>query len=242
MLHGSALSPSVLAGFSTRTGGTSAPPYDSLNLAGNVGDDPAAVRANVELLAAQIGVAATQLHWAEQVHGADVAVVDDPAGPPNGHQGVDALVTSVRGAVLCIRVADCMPVLFADVDAGVVGAAHAGRKGLVAGVLTATVAAMEQLGASRAGIVAEIGPSICGPCYEVPPEMAADVAALVPQTRRSEAANRLDLPAGASAQLKDLGITSISVSAACTVEQPERWFSYRRDGRTGRFAGFVGLT
>lgn len=230
----------VRAGFSLRAGGTSAPPFDSLNVAVDIGDDPDAVAANRSRLAAATGAAPLRVLWAEQVHGGEVAVV-------TGHEtgdtvaGVDALVTSARGVLLCIRVADCLPVLLADSAAGVVGVAHAGRRGLVAGVLANTVAAMESLGASPAGLRVSVGPGICGGCYEVPEELAAEVEAVIPGTRTQtrQATPSLDLRRAALTQLTDRPLTEIFVSAECTVEQPDRWYSYRRDSRTGRFCGYV---
>lgn len=245
MLFGSALGPGVLSGFTTRLGGVSAVPYESLNLGRNVGDDPAAVRANSEALARKLGVDLFALRWAEQVHGARVAIVDGAAADSGDIEsaGVDALVTRSRDVVLCIRVADCLPVLLADVDAGVVAAAHAGRKGLSAGVLASVVTAMESLGASPEGIHAEVGPAICARCYELSQELVDEFAATVPDARATSAAGTpaLDLRAVAFAQLARLGVQHISISAMCTVERPERWFSYRRDGTTGRFAGFIAL-
>jgi copper oxidase (laccase) domain-containing protein len=113
----------------------------------------------------------------------------------------------------------------------------------VAGVLSNTVAAMESLGARREQLVAHIGPAVCRACYEVPAEMADDVSATVPGARAmsSRGTPSLDLKAGAFGQLAGLGVQHVFISAMCTVEQSERWFSYRRDGRTGRFAGFIGL-
>jgi YfiH family protein len=244
LVYGAPFGPSVVAGFTTRRGGVSRPPYDSLNLALTVGDDDADVLANQRTMADELGVPVTRLQWAEQVHGADVAVVDESAhGTPEGARAVDALVTRARGVVLCIRVADCVPVLLADLDTGVVAAAHAGRVGLAAGVLENTVSRMEAHGARRDQLVVHIGPAVCGSCYEVPAEMADDVAGKVPGARAVSARGTpsLDLKAGARDHLGDIGVQRIFVSGECTLEHPQRWFSYRRDGVTGRFAGFIGL-
>ncbi len=239
LLYDVALGTAVRAGYSMRAGGVSAPPYDSLNLGSHVDDEAAAVARNQAVFAAAIGVDAQTLRWAEQVHGETVAIVD--ANSPPTAPGVDALVTSSPGVVLCVRSADCLPVLFADVDARVIGAAHAGRTGLAAGVLPATVRAMEEVGAHAARVRAVIGPAVCGRCYEVPEDMARRVDAAVPGALSYSASGTpsLDLVAGAVGQLQGHGISTIDVVAECTVEQPQRWFSYRRDGRTGRFAGFV---
>jgi len=239
----------VVAGFATRGGGSSQAPYDSLNLAFTVGDEPAAVRANRAALLTAAAPAAQMMVWAEQVHGGDVAVVTEGRGPDNqpGEQavpGVDALVTTTPGLLLCIRVADCLPVLFADAHAGVIGAAHAGRRGLVAGILHGTVAAMESLGAERGRIRAVIGPGICGRCYEVPATLAAEVGGVLPGSRAvtTWGTPSLDLPAAAYRVVQGLALGAVELVDECTAEQPDRWFSYRRAQRTGRFAGFVALT
>ena len=232
--------PAPAAGaFSTRTGGVSLPPYGSLDLGTHVGDDPAAVAGNRERLRAALGVAS--LVFADQVHGTAVATVDRPADVP--HPGTDALVTATPGLGLVVMAADCLPVLLADATAGVVAAAHAGRQGLAAGVLQATLAAMRALGAEPARTVATIGPAACGRCYEVPAALADEVEAAVPGSRATTRAGTaaVDLTAGATAVLRAGGLQQVQAVGGCTIEQPERWFSYRRDGRTGRHAGVVWL-
>jgi YfiH family protein len=231
--------PGAVGGFTMRAGGVSAAPYDSLNLALHVGDDPDDVLAN--RAAARLGGAPTA--YPEQVHGSRVAVAVGPCGLtewPDG-AGCDAVVTAVDGLPIGVLVADCMPVLLADAAAGVVGAAHAGRRGLAAGVLQATLDAMTGLGAAPERIRAVIGPAICGRCYEVPAELRDEVDAAVPGTACETAAGTpgLDLPAGALRVLRDAGVAVTSVGI-CTAEDP-RFFSYRRDGVTGRFAGLVML-
>ena len=223
-------------GFTSRAGGTSLPPYDGLDLALHVGDDPAAVAANRALLSAALGGAPLVL--AEQVHGNRVAVVTGPAG--QAHAGVDALVTATPGIALVVLAADCLPVLLLDPVAGVAGAAHAGRQGLVAGVLQATVEAMAGLGATAADTRAVLGPAACGRCYEVPAAMADEVERAVPGSRGTtrQGTASVDLTAGATRLLQGLG--QVRVVGGCTVEQ-QHCFSYRRDGRTGRHAGVVVL-
>jgi YfiH family protein len=175
-----------------------------------------------------------------QVHGADVHAVDRTwldarhADLPVG----DALVTDLPGVVLMVRVADCVPVLLADVDHGVVGAAHAGRPGLVAGIVPATVARMRELGADR--IVAWLGPHVCGSCYEVPGEMRDEVAAVVPEAyaETSWATPAVDVGAGVVAQLEKLGVEVVDASR-CTLETDDL-YSYRREGAAaGRLGGLV---
>jgi len=226
-------------GFSTRAGGRSGGPYASLNLGGHVGDEPAHVAANRDLLATACGLAPGALVVMQQVHGAGVAVVDGPS--PEGVPGVDALVTGTPGLGLVVLAADCLPVLLADPVAGVVAVAHAGRQGLVAGVLQAAVAAMTGLGAVPSRTSAVVGPSACPRCYEVPLAMADAVEAAVPGTRATTSAGTpsVDLAAGARSLLRAAGLRSVAVVGGCTLEQPERWFSYRRDGVTGRHAGLV---
>ncbi len=221
-----------------RFGGVSAPPYGELNLAANTGDDPSAVTENRMRAAEAVGLEAVQVAWMTQVHGTDVAVLAQaPAAPVDG---VDALVTAKAGVALAVLVADCVPVLLADAGAGVVAAAHAGRRGASDGVLTATLSAMQELGARPASIRVHLGPSICGRCYEVPSELQSEVAARLPAARCTTGAGTpgLDLRAGLHEQLRNAGVGHVTVSSACTVEDPTL-FSYRREGRTGRFAGLV---
>lgn len=221
--------------FTARAGGRSAPPYDGLNLGDHVGDDPASVAANRADVAAAAGVAPERLLFARQVHGADVVVADGPwVGPP---PAADALVTRTPGLVLGLLVADCVPVLLTAPDDGIVAVAHAGRAGLVAGVVPAVIAVMRSVGADR--ITGTIGPSVCGACYEVPAELAASVTAFVlaaeSTTRRGTTG--LDIGAGVLAQAHADGVTLERVGG-CTVED-RALYSYRRDGVTGRFAGLA---
>ena len=227
--------------FTTRQGGAGAAPFDSLNLGDHVGDDLETVRANRRLAAESLGVKRDRVVYMKQVHGADIAVAREP-WPDEAAPSVDALVTDQSGLVLAVLVADCTPVLLADPVAGVVGAAHAGRPGMAAGVVPATIEAMRGLGADPARMEAHTGPGVCGACYEVPEAMRADVAAREPEswatTRQGTPA--VDVPRGVAAQLRRAGIPEerLHLSHACTMESPE-YFSYRRDATTGRFAGFV---
>jgi polyphenol oxidase len=224
--------------FSDRSGGAGGAPYASLNLGDHVGDDPATVSRNRDLAAGQLGVPPDRVVYMKQVHGARVAVARGPW--PGPMPEVDATVTDRPEVVLAVLVADCTPVLLADPVAGVVGAAHAGRPGMAAGVVPATVRAMRELGADPARMVAYTGPAVCGDCYEVPESMRAEVAARVPEswatTRQGTAA--VDVPGGVWAQLRSAGITRGERSAICAMESHAH-FSYRREGVTGRFAGFV---
>ncbi|MGW2812908.1 peptidoglycan editing factor PgeF [Streptomyces sp. NPDC001415] len=227
--------------FTDRWGGVSAVPYEELNLGGAVGDDPASVRTNRELAAKSLGLDPARVVWMNQVHGREVAVVDGPFGPGDA-TAVDAVVTGRRGTALAVLTADCTPVLLADPVAGVAGAAHAGRPGMVAGVVPAAVEAMVSLGADPARIVARTGPAVCGRCYEVPERMRAEVAGAEPAawSETSWGTPAVDVTAGVHAQLAALGVTDLEASPVCTLESRDH-FSYRRDRTTGRLAGYVWL-
>ncbi|GGW18901.1 laccase domain protein [Streptomyces libani subsp. rufus] len=227
--------------FTDRWGGVSAAPYEELNLGGAVGDTPEAVRHNRELAAKSLGLEAGRVVWMNQVHGAGVAVVDEPWGDRPVPE-VDAVVTARRGLALAVLTADCVPVLLADPDAGVAAAAHAGRPGLVAGVVPAAVRAMVSLGAAPERIVARTGPAVCGRCYEVPEAMRAEVTAVEPaaHAETSWGTPAVDVSAGVHAQLDRLGVCDRAQAPVCTLES-ENHFSYRRDRTTGRLASYVWL-
>jgi YfiH family protein len=227
--------------FTDRWGGVSAVPYEELNLGGAVGDDPDAVRTNRELAAKSLGLDPARVVWMNQVHGAEVAVVDGPWGERPVPE-VDGVVTAQRGLALAVLTADCTPVLLADPVAGIVAAAHAGRPGMVAGVVPAAVRAMTELGAEPGRIVARTGPAVCGRCYEVPEAMRADVAAVesAAHAETSWGTPAVDVTAGVHAQLERLGVRDRQQSSVCTIESDDH-FSYRRDRTTGRLAGYVWL-
>lgn len=227
--------------FTDRWGGVSAVPYEELNLGGAVGDDADAVRTNRELAAKSLGIDPGRVVWMNQVHGAEVAVVSEAWGDRPVPE-VDAVVTAERGLALAVLTADCTPVLLADPVAGVVGAAHAGRPGMIAGVVPAAVRAMTELGAEPVRIVARTGPAVCGRCYEVPDAMRADVAAVEPTAyaETSWGTPAVDVTAGVHAQLERLGVRDREQSPVCTLESDDH-FSYRRDRSTGRLAGYVWL-
>jgi YfiH family protein len=218
----------------------SAEPFGTLNLSRAVGDDPAAVTRNRSLVLRATAPGPSRLAWMRQLQGAAVAYA--PAGIPDADPGpqADAMFTDSPEVALGVLVADCAPVLIGDPVAGIAGAAHAGRTGLVAGVVPALVAAMCEAGAEAGRMHAVIGPAICGQCYEVPAQMRDQVEASVPGsacvTRRGTPG--IDVRAGVLAQLTGLGVAAIDRDSRCTAESGEL-FSYRRDGRTGRFAGLV---
>ncbi|MEU1007973.1 peptidoglycan editing factor PgeF [Streptomyces sp. NPDC088810] len=227
--------------FTDRWGGVSAAPYEELNLGGAVGDAPEAVRGNRELAAKSLGLDPELVVWMNQVHGADVAVVDEPWGELPVPE-VDAVVTARRGLALAVLTADCVPVLLADPVAGIAAAAHAGRPGMVKGVVPAAVRAMVSLGAAPERIVARTGPAVCGRCYEVPEAMRAEVAAVEPaaHAETSWGTPALDVSAGVHAQLDRLGVCDRAQAPVCTLESDDH-FSYRRDRTTGRLASYVWL-
>ncbi|MEV7548838.1 peptidoglycan editing factor PgeF [Amycolatopsis sp. NPDC089917] len=224
----------------TRAGGASRPPYDTFNLGDHVGDDAGDVYANRKRLATELGLTEDRLAWMEQVHGRTATVVD--GSETSAAEATDALVTAQAGLALVVLVADCVPLMLADAEAGVVAAVHAGRVGARVGVVPAAVEAMRSLGAEPARTEALLGPAICGDCYEVPADMAADVEKHVPgsacKTRKGTPG--LDLRAGLWRQLADLGVGKIGVDPRCTNED-KTLFSFRRDGTTGRIAGITWL-
>jgi polyphenol oxidase len=226
--------------FTDRYGGASTAPYDELNLGDHVGDDPAAVDDNRRRLAAAVDLDPARLVLMRQVHGRAVAVVDGPQDPAAPLPEADALVSTGRDLGLVVLVADCVPVLLAARRSDAVAVAHAGRRGVEAGVVPATVAAMQELGARPGRIVAVVGPAVCGRCYEVPRELADQVAAVVPAAAATSATGTpaLDLRAAVVAQLLAAGVETIEADPWCTAESPDL-FSHRRDGVTGRFAGVV---
>lgn len=202
-------------------------------------EDRAALADSLAAVGAATGVGFARL---DQVHGAEVLeAADAPVASPGSRLPVaDALVSHRPGAGLMIRVADCVPVLLADPDAGVIGAAHAGRRGVVLGVVPRTVERMRALGADR--ITAWIGPHICGRCYEVPAAMRDEISAAVPATHTltSWGTPALDLGAGVAAQLDEAGVGHVAVGG-CTRED-QALHSHRRDGSaSGRLAGLVWL-
>ncbi|MCR6647143.1 MAG: peptidoglycan editing factor PgeF [Cellulomonas sp.] len=237
------LGPGVVAGFTDRRGGVSRAPFESLDLGAHVGDDPRAVAANRERLAARLGC---RVAFVDQVHGADVvevsgahALPDDVLAPVGT---ADALVTRADDVALAVLVSDCVPVLLADPVARVVAAAHAGRRGLLDGVVQAALDALVARGGDITRVRAAIGPSVAGSSYEVPAELRDEVAAVLPPTAATTAwgTPALDLPAGVEAVLRAAGVPHVSRSARDTWGDAEL-FSYRRSGRTGRFAGVVRL-
>jgi YfiH family protein len=230
--------PAVRAAFTLRGGGVSAPPFDSLNLGAHVGDEPAAVAENRRRVREVLELPAEPA-WLEQVHGTRVADLETSGTLAPA----DAVLTRTRGQVCAVQVADCMPVVFAARDACAVAVAHAGWRGLAAGVLEATVAA---LGARPGGLLAWLGPAISQPHFEVGAEvreafLKSDPGGSGAFVRNARGRWQCDLVALARRRLDALGVTAVAGGSWCTYADPVRFFSFRRDGRCGRMAALVWL-
>lgn len=221
-----------------RRGGASTGDFDSFNLGDHVGDAPAAVAANRARLARRLGLPAANVVWMDQVHGTRVARVSRPTGGPV--PATDGLVTDRPGLALAVLTADCVPVLAADSEAGVIGAAHAGRVGAVGGIVPSLIGAMTSLGARPDRITVLLGPAAAGEHYELPAELADEVEAALPGSRTQTVAGTtgVDLRRGITRQLADLGVTRVDSDPRCTIAE-ESLFSYRRQGRTGRQASLI---
>lgn len=218
--------------FTNRIGGVSRPPFESNNLALHVGDEVGSVIENRRLISTLSGPS----EYMNQSHGDRVVVVDAISSrEPNA----DALVTSEMGIALGVLVADCIPLLLWDEIEHVVAAVHVGRRGLLNQIASKTVGVMISLGAER--IQGILGPSICGRCYEVGNDIYEEVGSAFPRARSTTANGTLslDLPSALSSELSNIGV-QVSRSPVCTLENPN-FFSYRRDGVTGRQAGLIWL-
>jgi len=228
--------PAVRACCTLRAGGASTAPWASLNLGTHVGDDPAAVAENRQRVRSSLALPHAPC-WLQQEHGVRVVEVG-PAGDPQGP--ADAAVTRAPGRVLAILVADCMPVLLASRNGAVLGAAHAGWRGLAAGVIEATVAAMR---VEPRTLRAWLGPAIGAAHFEVGAEVRAaflahDAAAAAAFTENARGRWQCDLAWLARARLAALGVPAWE-AGVCTYADAARCFSYRRDGRTGRMAALI---
>jgi YfiH family protein len=236
--------------FFGRSGGSSVGEFAENNMSIAVGDTPHLVEANRSAAAQTLGYLRKNLYLLKQVHSADVSVLADY---PDNDTPVeaDAMVTRLPALALGILTADCTPILFADGDAGVIGAAHAGWRGAADGIVGRTIAAMVALGAKRANIVAAIGPTISGANYEVGPHFMDDFVKLRPEGWRhfflppGERAH-FDLPGFVEAELVAAGIARAERVGGCTYGQPDRYFSHRhathQGTRTGRQIAIIGLT
>ena len=224
--------PGVRHAFFTRAGGVSQGIYASLNAGVGSDDDPGNVTENRARMAASVGVKPDRFLTAYQVHSPDVVVAETPWSTQTRPRA-DAIVTRVPGLAIGISTADCGPVLLVDAQARVIGAAHAGWRGALSGIIDAAVAAMEELGAERERIAAAIGPMIRQKNYEVGADLVERFIAADPDNRRFFAAGRnghaqFDLAGYITARLARAGVTQVEDLGLCTYAEPEKFFSYRR--------------
>ncbi len=234
ILTSDALHP-IRHGFFTRRGGVSSGIYAGLNCGLSSADAPANVRTNRARAALALGVEPDQLVTVHQVHGTRVATL---TGAPSERIEADAMVTDQPGLALGILTADCQPVLFADAEAGVIGAAHAGWRGAMDGVLEATIDAMTALGARRDKITAVIGPTISQAAYEVSPDYMDSFLDEDPENARFFAGDpganpHFDLPGYGLSRLRAAGVEMAEWTRHCTYADAERFFSYRRTTHRG---------
>ncbi|RKF16100.1 peptidoglycan editing factor PgeF [Roseovarius spongiae] len=222
-------------GFFTRKGGASSGIFAGLNCGNGSSDQSEIVAINRARVAAAMEVPADHLLSLHQVHSASAVTLD---APPQERPRADAMVTRTPGLALAVLTADCQPVLFADADAGVIGAAHAGWRGALDGVLEATLDAMEALGAARANTHAVIGPAISQAAYEVGPEFMEDFMADDPENARFFAGGagdqvQFDLPGYGLHRLRGAGVGGAEWLRHCTYSDPARFYSYRRATHEG---------
>jgi YfiH family protein len=228
----------IAHGFFTREGGVSEGIYGALNCGAGSKDDRARVVENRSRVAAHLGTSGERLVTCHQIHSADAIVVTEP-WPLGQNPKADGLVTRVRGIALGALAADCAPVLFADREARVIGAAHAGWKGALGGVLEATIAAMTALGARPSRIRAALGPCIGPEAYEVGPEFEAQFVAADPgfarffRRPRVDGRPYFDLPGFVLEKLAGTGLDTVENCTACTYSNENRLFSYRRATHRG---------
>ena len=232
-------------GFFGRIGGRSAGVFAGLNASEAGGDDPATAQANRRLALESLQF--TEIALVKQVHSASVVTLTERPGPDRVE--ADAIVTTLPGLALGILTADCTPILFADADAGIIGAAHAGWRGAVDGIIGNTVQAMVQLGAEPSRIVAAFGPTITAPNYEVGDQFRADFLKLHPGGERffvtpPGGEPHFDLPAFVTEQLNQSGVDLVDRVGTCTYASPDRYFSHRyathQGTTTGRQISIIG--
>jgi hypothetical protein len=232
-------------GFPERTGGVSKAERLSLNLGHRWGDDPANIQRNRELVAENGGFLIENLVVTNHVHGTRVWTLGEPVPDPNEFDG---MVSSQPGKVLGAFAADCIPLIFADPDARVCGAAHAGWRGTVGRVAVNVVAAMIRAGASAENIRVVLGPHIGPCCFEVGDEVVAEFSAAFPDAEGlivdGPVKKHIDMSVAMRVQLEEVGVTPAHIddSPPCTKCNPERFFSYRREGQAGGVhMGYIGL-
>ena len=230
--------PAIRHAFFTREGGVSTGIYDSLNGGLGSSDDPANVHENRRRMTDRLGLPPTALVSLHQVHSADAVVVELPWSRDDRPRA-DGMVTKTSGLALGITTADCGPILFADAEARVVGAAHAGWRGALGGIVEATLQAMEELGAERGRTIAVLGPMIRQDAYEVGPELVAAFREADPDNERffrsasREGHAMFDLPGYLGARLGQAGVGQVVNLGLCTYADENRFFSYRRATHRG---------
>ena len=232
--------PGVRAIITTRAGGVSAPPYDSLNVGFSTGDDAESVRENRRRLTALLP---REPSWLKQMHGPDVVSAERVTDPP----GADASMATTPGIVCAIQIADCLPVLFCNRQGTLVAAAHAGWKGLAAGVIDNTVGALTGAGARADDLMAYIGPGIGPGAFEVGEDVLHAYVSRDSDARDAFVPQRpgkwlADLPALTRRALARCGIAAVYGGNLCTYSDPARFYSYRRDKVTGRMVALIWRT
>lgn len=236
-------------GFFGRSGGVSTGDFASLNVSEAVGDDAGRIAENRARIAEALGFTPGQLAILRQVHSTRAVTLTAPP-EPGARPEADAMVTSVPGVALAILTADCAPILLVDPEAGVIGAAHAGWRGAMEGVLANAVSAMTALGAEPARIIAAIGPTISAANYEVGPQFMADFLELHSGGERHfhkgpGGREHFDLSGFVSERLREAGVGTVEVAGGCTYGHPDRYFSHRhathQGTQTGRQLSVIGL-
>nr|WP_209008388.1 peptidoglycan editing factor PgeF [Roseibium polysiphoniae] len=225
-------------GFFTRNGGVSSGIYGSLNIGLGSDDDREKVLENRKRVASRLDVEADRLVTPHQIHSPNVIKVEGPWAADTDRKA-DALVTTQHGLAIGIATADCGPVLFADTEAGVIGAAHSGWKGAVGGILENTLAAMEQLGSARSNVIAVLGPTISQKAYEVGPEFrdrfiaekATSARYFIPSEKPDH--HMFDLPGFIIDRLSDAGVGAVQDLGLCTYADEDKFYSYRRTTHRG---------
>ena len=230
--------PSVTCFVTRRSGGVSLPPYDTLNLGANVGDDPEAVARNRAIVAEISG--AKDVVYMNQIHSDRViAISQAPQTPPE----CDATISNAPNIALAVLSADCVPILLFDPKRRAIGAAHAGRRGTASAIAIKTIEAMRKIyGSDPSDILAAIAPAICGKCYQIDGEIASEWRKLPSYLQPALRGDRLDLPLANRLQLLTIGVLerNIETIGICAFED-QTLFSYRRANPTGRFAYVIAL-
>lgn len=232
--------PQLVAGCTTRHGGISPAPYDGLNMGMNTGDKEDHILANRASVAAWAGLQPDQLAVMHQIHSGTIKTIQHPGFYPD----IDGMVTDHSQVALCVGIADCAAILFADPQNRVIGACHSGWRGTVANIARNTLAQMQDLGAVPAQTLAYISPCIGLANFEVGEEVAAQFPSPFVHRRKDWPKPHLDLKGVIQAQLMAEGLLAdhIEVASHCTVAQNDTFFSYRAEqGRTGRMFGFIAL-